>query len=90
MSIDKLLEDKAKEYTIGDYQDRARLIQALKETLRRECVEDYDKLDPVVRESLDMIMHKIGRIANGNPYKPDHWDDIAGYSLLVVRMLNKR
>ena len=90
MSIDKLLEDKAKEYTIGDYQDRARLIQALKETLRRESVEDYDKLEPVVKESLEMIMHKIGRIVNGNPYELDHWHDIAGYAQLVVQMMDKR
>jgi hypothetical protein len=30
-----------------------------------------------------MIVHKIGRIVNGNPDKVDHWDDIAGYATLV-------
>jgi len=90
MSIDQILEGKAKEYTIGDYQDRARLMQALKETLRHESVEDYNKLEPVVKESLEMIMHKVGRIVNGNPYEPDHWHDIAGYAQLVVQMMDKR
>jgi hypothetical protein len=35
------------------------------------------------REALDMILHKIARIVNGNPNETDHWHDIAGYATLV-------
>lgn len=39
-------------------------------------------------ESLDMICHKLGRIAAGDPFHRDHWFDIAGYALLVVDELD--
>jgi hypothetical protein len=38
-------------------------------------------------EALEMIVHKIGRIVNGNPNKVDHWVDIAGYAKLVADRL---
>jgi hypothetical protein len=38
-------------------------------------------------EALEMIVHKIGRIVNGNPDKIDHWVDIAGYAKLVADRL---
>ncbi len=89
-NIEQLLDKKAEEYTRGDYQDRARMTQALKTVLIDEAVEPYEALDPVVRESLEMIMHKISRIVNGDPYEPDHWYDIAGYASLVPRQMEKR
>jgi hypothetical protein len=39
------------------------------------------------REALDMIMHKVGRIINGNPDKIDTWSDVAGYATLVADRL---
>ena len=89
-NIEQLLNNKANEYTYGDYQDRARMAQALKAALVAEAVEPYENLDPVVRESLEMICHKISRIVNGDPYEPDHWHDIAGYATLVPRQMEKR
>ena len=41
-------------------------------------------------EAMDMIIHKIGRIINGNPDVVDHWLDIAGYAQLVADRLNGR
>ena len=38
-------------------------------------------------EALEMIVHKIGRIVNGNPDKVDHWVDIAGYAKLIADRL---
>ena len=89
-NIEKTLKEKGAEYQYGDYQDRAYTMQALKETMRHECSPPWEKLEPVVRESLDMIMHKVGRILNGSPYEPDHWMDIAGYAMLVVKQMKKR
>ena len=43
----------------------------------------------VVKESLDMIATKIGRIVSGNWREIDHWRDIAGYAELVVHHLEK-
>jgi hypothetical protein len=39
------------------------------------------------REALDMIVHKIGRILNGDPNYQDSWQDIVGYAKLVADRL---
>ena len=44
--------------------------------------------DTVLCEAINMICHKLGRIANGDPTYDDSWRDIAGYAMLVVRYLN--
>ena len=38
-------------------------------------------------EALEMIVHKMARIVNGNPGKVDHWVDIAGYAKLIADRL---
>ena len=44
----------------------------------------FDKaLDADQWEALDMILHKIARIANGDPNYADSWIDIAGYAKLI-------
>ena len=40
-----------------------------------------------MREALEMIAHKIGRILNGDPNYADSWIDIAGYAKLVADRL---
>lgn len=40
-------------------------------------------LTPTQLESLDMILHKCGRILSGDPNEPDHWRDIEGYARLA-------
>ena len=41
-------------------------------------------------ESIDMICHKLGRIANGDPFYDDSWRDIEGYARLVTNFLEKK
>lgn len=43
----------------------------------------WRSLDPDQKEALEMIVHKIGRILNGDPDYADSWHDIAGYAKLV-------
>jgi hypothetical protein len=80
-SIDATLAERGK--THGDYGKTAETAQALKETLgdagRLPCA--------YMRESLDLICTKMARIANGDPFEPDHWHDIAGYAKLVADRL---
>ena len=45
-------------------------------------VEGFE-LDNDQLEALDMIVHKIARIVNGDPNYSDSWVDIAGYAKLV-------
>ena len=75
--IQKTLADRGKRY--GDFKTHAEITQALKDVVR-----SYDGgLDPMHKEAIDMILHKIGRILNGDPNFADSWHDIAGYATLV-------
>ena len=72
--------------THGDFKDNGLIMQALKNNMRFEGA-NWETLAPHMREALDMIQHKIGRILSGNPNEPDHWHDIAGYATLVENIL---
>lgn len=67
--------------THGDFADHAQIAQNLKKEMAKW--DNWHKLNPCQKESLEMIAHKIGRILAGNPNFADHWDDIAGYAKLV-------
>ena len=74
----ELLAERAK--THGSFEDHARVTQLLK--MNMELEPNWNQLSDCHRESLHMIVHKIGRILAGNPNFRDHWDDIAGYAKL--------
>ncbi|HQW57343.1 MAG TPA: DUF6378 domain-containing protein [Gammaproteobacteria bacterium] len=75
--INETLAQRGKDY--GDFTTHAEITQKLK-----AVIDEYDvRLSPVHREAIDMILHKIGRICNGNPNFVDSWHDIAGYAKLV-------
>lgn len=82
-SIDALLEERQR--THGDYAEHALITQALKFYCTTH--KNYDRLNSMQRESMEMIFHKIGRILAGDPNFKDHWDDIAGYARLVAERL---
>jgi hypothetical protein len=74
-----------REKTHGPYAVKAEIIQELKRVMG--AYPGWHQLNDEMRESLDMIVHKIGRILSGDPYCKDHWLDIEGYSKLVSRNL---
>ena len=45
--------------------------------------------DKVLLEAMEMILHKIARIFNGDEIYIDNWADIAGYATLAVQYLEK-
>jgi hypothetical protein len=49
--------------------------------------DSFETLPPVMKTSLFMIMHKVGRILSGDSTFEDHWTDIEGYSRLVRERL---
>ena len=83
--VDATLDARALDY--GAFKDGAALMQGIK----RQMAEHAQKHDKTFAddqwEALEMIVHKIGRIVNGNPDKVDHWTDIAGYAKLVADRL---
>lgn len=86
--VDATLDARAVDY--GKFIEGAEVMQMLKRVVQN-ALNNRDKvLAHDQAESLDMIIHKIGRIINGNPDVVDHWLDIAGYAQLVADRLNGR
>jgi len=86
--VNATLDERQK--THGDYEEHARITQRLKMVVRSELRARGGVLNFQQQESIDMILHKIGRIISGNPDYADHWLDIAGYATLIVRSLERQ
>jgi hypothetical protein len=83
--VNALLDEREARY--GAYEGMAAIAQQLKTALHMAPKWDFLAFDQ--KESLEMIVHKIGRILNGSPDYLDGWVDIAGYSQLIVNRLEK-
>jgi hypothetical protein len=86
--VDATLDARAVDY--GKFIEGAEVMQMLKRVVQNALNNRDKTLAHDQAESLDMIIHKIGRIINGNPDVIDHWLDIAGYAQLVADRLNGR
>lgn len=85
-NTDAILEQRGK--THGDFNVHAVTTQQIKQAISDGAVNSgvgTSKFSSVQQEALDMIAHKLGRIAAGDPNEMDHWEDIAGYATLVTR-----
>lgn len=80
-TVDAILNNRAKQY--GKFIEGAEIMQMTKRLLHNYVKQRGTELAFDQLEAIDMIIHKLGRIVNGNPDKVDHWDDIAGYATLV-------
>jgi hypothetical protein len=78
-TVDRTLAERGVHY--GAFKDGASIMQALKAVMHAQ--PGWARLRPSQRESLDMIVHKIGRILNGDPNYIDSWHDIQGFAKLV-------
>ena len=87
-SVDATLNARAKDY--GLFKDGAELMQSLKRKLAEHAAKHDKTFADDQWEALEMIVHKMGRIVNGNPDVVDHWVDIAGYATLVADRLQGR
>jgi hypothetical protein len=83
--VDQVLDSRAKDY--GKFIEGAEIMQMLKRLVHNYIEDRGTPLAFDQREAIDMIIHKLGRIINGNPDKVDHWVDIAGYATLVAERL---
>ena len=100
MSVEQTLQERGTRY--GDFSTHALITQSLKDVMSGEYAqagETHEKaglrkvrwlqLEPMHREALEMIAHKIGRKLNGDPNYADSWHDIAGYAKLVEDRITK-
>lgn len=84
-SVDKTLDARAEMY--GKFKDGAALMQSIKRELSSHAAKHGKTFADDQWEALEMIVHKIGRIVNGDPDVVDHWVDIAGYATLIAERL---
>ena len=84
-SVNDMLQDRISVY--GDFASQADISQCLKHIVQSEA--NWKKMNYVQKEAIELILHKIARIMNGNPYYIDSWRDLVGYSQLVVNALAK-
>lgn len=78
-----------REKTHGAFEIHATVTQELKAVVNQHMLDQGRELNSSMQEAVDMICHKIGRVVAGNPKHCDHWDDIAGYALLISEQLRK-
>lgn len=74
-----------REQTHGSFREVAGYAQAIKTLMRSS--RNWDRLDVVQAQSLEVIADKMARILCGDPSHLDHWDDGAGYFELTARDL---
>ena len=85
ISVGEVLDQRALDY--GKFKHGAELMQGMKRLVSDHAQRHGKTFADDQWEALEMILHKIGRIVNGNPDKVDHWVDIAGYAKLVAMRL---
>jgi len=83
--VEETINARAQDY--GRFKDSAALMQSIKRLLADHAARHDKTFADDQWEALEMIVHKIGRIVNGNPDKVDSWVDIAGYATLVADRL---
>ena len=83
--VDETLDNRAQDY--GKFKDGAALMQGIKRLLADHALKHNKTFADDQWEALEMIVHKMARIVNGNPDKVDSWVDIAGYATLVADRL---
>lgn len=84
-NVDKTLTERGNRY--GEFKEHARITQNIK----RAMVDspNWDDLPDPMKEALEMLAHKVGRILNGDPHYADSWHDIIGYTRLVEKDLSQ-
>ncbi len=83
--IDTTLEERGTRY--GEFGGHAKITQGIKTAMY--LGDNWYKLPPDMKECLEMVAHKIGRILNGDPNYIDSWHDIIGYVRLVEQRLER-
>lgn len=92
--VQGITDQRAARY--GDFRGHAAAAQAMKQVVSDSLASNplYAAMpvsdQMIVKEGLDMILHKIGRIVNGDPTYDDSWVDIEGYSKITRERICKQ
>ena len=81
--IDDTLQERGSRY--GEFHEHARITQNIKRAMHDS--PNWDELPDDMKEALEMVAHKVGRVLNGDPDYADSWHDIIGYTRLIEQRL---
>jgi len=82
---DVLLENRG--LTHGDYKDNSKITTLMWEVISKHLQNNNKEISPEQEYALYMIIGKISRIVSGDSSFTDHWEDIKGYSELVIKSI---
>jgi glucan phosphorylase len=82
--VNEILEERGSRY--GDFNKLSRLSQSIKDVY---YINQKENVTPAMSEAIEMIIHKLARIINGDPYYKDNFIDIQGYCQLYLDELNR-
>lgn len=85
-NIHDTLAERGKRY--GEFVEHARITQNIKRAMLAS--PNWATLPDDMKEALEMVAHKLGRILNGDPYYDDSWVDVIGYTQLVLDRLERK
>ncbi len=83
--LEETLKERGSRY--GSFEEHSRVAQDLKEGAQSS--PNYSSLPLWSKEAIEMILHKIARIINGDPRYKDNWHDIQGYAKLAEDLCDK-
>jgi hypothetical protein len=86
VSIGEVLQERENRY--GTFESNARTCQLFKNVLHAQ--HGWYELSYVQREALEMMMHKVSRLVNGDSTYLDTVIDIAGYNQLMLEHMRNR
>lgn len=83
--LSSTLKERGNRY--GEFSRIAEKVQEMEDILlagyNNDCPSVRARVRPVHREAIHMILHKLARIAEGDPEYADNWHDIAGFAKLA-------
>ena len=86
MEVHKILQQRGSTY--GDFAELAEFEQVVKDIFKSR--DNWWNLKPFQRTAIEMIIHKLARIMNGNVDYKDNYVDICGYCQLVLNEIKKQ
>ena len=84
--VDATLTERGKNY--GDFTDNADYAQRIKQVFYDS--KAWHSMPTYMQEALDLIASKFGRMLSGDPFYPDNWHDVGGYTTLVEQRIKQR
>jgi len=84
---EKILEERGSRY--GEFDNLAEISQTLKDTWYMKANLDFKEPTDAMNEAMEMVLHKLSRMINGDRYYEDNIIDIQNYLELYRREVIK-